>query len=75
MTTNQIQKLKEMISEGDLIRNAEIILTNDGSKDNTLKIIKGYSQRYKDNATINIRVVDLVTNNGKGAAVKYVQIF
>lgn len=33
-----------MIDKGELIKSAEMILTNDGSKDNTLNIIKGYSE-------------------------------
>ena len=63
-----------MIKAGDEIKNAEIIIVNDGSKDKTLEIAFRYSKEVKPETKIEIRVVDLVYNQGKGAAVKYVTL-
>lgn len=42
----------------------EIIVVNDGSPDNTAKVVKGYMQKVK-----NLRLVDNKENHGKGFAV------
>ena len=63
-----------MIKDRD-IKNAEFIIINDGSKDNTLSIAHKYSKESDKHQNIDIRVLDLVYNQGKGAAVKYVSSF
>ena len=45
--------------------NAEIIVVNDGSKDDTAEIVREYSRRYP-----NVRLVENPGNRGKGYAVK-----
>lgn len=50
------------IVEADSLKEKEIILVNDGSTDDTLKIIKEYEKKYK-----NIKVINQ-NNSGQGVA-------
>lgn len=50
-----------MIKANDL-KNAEFIIVNDGSKDNTLQIAQQYSKEIEESTKISIRVLDLVYN-------------
>ncbi len=43
----------------------EIIVVNDGSRDNTVQVVRGMARTVK-----NLRVLDLANNMGKGAAVR-----
>lgn len=52
-----------------------MIIVNDGSKDNTPKLIKDYSSQYTMDGNLVVRGVNLIQNQGKGAAVKYGCLF
>lgn len=43
----------------------EIIVVDDGSKDQTAKVVQNYSNKFK-----NLKIVSFLKNSGKGAAVK-----
>jgi dolichyl-phosphate beta-glucosyltransferase len=45
----------------------EIIFVNDGSKDNTKKIIQNYIKQFKNS---NLKIIDYKKNKGKGYAIK-----
>ena len=47
---------------GQTYKNIEVIAVNDGSKDNTLEILKSYTEKYS-----NLRIIDKV-NNGVSSA-------
>ena len=53
----------------------EIVIVNDGSKDKTLQQIVDYSKRYPADKSICVRGLNMVQNQGKGSAVKYVSLF
>ncbi|HEX8575183.1 MAG TPA: glycosyltransferase [Flavobacterium sp.] len=63
---NESERLKESFIE-DLINFTlvDIFLVNDGSKDNTLSIINGFSERYSDRCF----VIHYETNEGKASAI------
>lgn len=48
--------------------NYEIIFVNDGSKDNTKKILYNYIKQFKKNN--NLKIIDCKKNRGKGYAIK-----
>ena len=56
--------IKSIINQSYGIENMDIILVNDGSKDNTIAIINGFGQKYPE----NIRVINMPINRGLGAA-------
>lgn len=61
-----LQKVEDAISSlDDYIDDHEIIIIDDGSKDNTVKIIK-----EKQNETKSIELFIQPENLGKGAAIK-----
>ena len=64
------QYLQTKIKEGRLFKKVEILIVNDGSKDETGEMIRKYTEQSTD--TISIRGLSLLQNQGKGAAVKYV---
>lgn len=55
---NYLNKCVDSVLDNEL-DNIEIILVNDGSKDNTLKIIKEYKKKYKD-------IIKLVDQENQG---------
>lgn len=63
---NEAERLEESFLE-DLINFTlvDIFLVNDGSKDNTLSIINGFSKRYSDRCF----VINYQTNEGKASAI------
>lgn len=52
----------------DLGLNCEIVFINDGSKDNTLELLRLCKQKYQSLTNIEIKIVDLSRNFGKEAA-------
>lgn len=60
---NTLLIIKDYISNNDI--NAEIIIVNDGSKDETKAIVESFI-----NKNINVRLINLTKNQGKGSAVK-----
>jgi len=60
------------VKEGKLFKKVEMIIVNDGSKDNTAEMIKDYTSKQTMDKSIVVRGVNLLQNQGKGAAVKYV---
>lgn len=46
-------------------KNFEMIVIDDGSKDNTTKVARSYSKKFK-----NLRVIQILENKGKGHAIK-----
>lgn len=46
-------------------KNTEIIIANDGSSDNTLKILQSYK-----NSTLNLKIISYTPNKGKGFAIR-----
>lgn len=62
---NNICLLDNFLSENILNDTYEIILSNDGSKDNTLDIMNELSKKY-----FNIKLINNETNEGKGSAVR-----
>ena len=60
------------MKEGKLFKKVEMIIVNDGSKDNTAEMIKDYTSKQTMDKSIVVRGVNLLQNQGKGAAVKYV---
>ena len=64
---NEENRIKENISK--FVRfaknnNSELIFVNDGSKDNTLKVLKNTHKRY------NFKIISYSKNKGKGFAIK-----
>ena len=66
--------LKKEVTSKELFSKVEIIIVDDGSKDGTFDLIKGYSEEYS-NIDIRVLGVQLSPNKGKGAAVKYGSLF
>lgn len=56
-------KIKDFLTKNQI--NAEIIVVDDGSKDNTVKIVEAIKNSIKD-----ISLISLAKNSGKGFAVK-----
>lgn len=48
--------------------NCEIIFINDGSKDNTLDLLRSGKEKHKNTSNIDIKIVNLSRNFGKEAA-------
>ena len=48
----------------------EMIFVDDGSKDNTYKIINKFIKNFKTNKKIKFKLINLKNNSGKGAALK-----
>lgn len=67
-----IEKFFEVILSNDglldLGLNCEIVFINDGSKDNTLELLRLCKQKYQSLTNIEIKIVDLSRNFGKEAA-------
>lgn len=61
-TISEILKRVDAVSLGDLKK--EVLVVDDGSKDNTLKLALEFAETHK-----NVRVVEHKKNKGKGAAV------
>ena len=62
-----INKFIERVSSIDFI--TDLIIVDDGSKDNTVEIIKGYKNKlYISNSKINLTLIELSRNFGKEAA-------
>jgi len=61
--TTSLPKVVEYISERQMA--AEIIVVNDGSKDNTAEIVRKFAVKYP-----NVRLVDNPGNRGKGFSVR-----
>lgn len=47
----------------------EIIVVSDGSRDNTVKLVQSYVEKYGSD---KLRCLDLMKNRGKGGAVRLV---
>ncbi len=60
---NTLLSINDYLSNNEI--NAEIIVVSDGSKDQTVDIVKSYQNKIP-----NLRVINLGKNAGKGAAVK-----
>lgn len=67
-----IEKFFEVILSKDgllnLGLNCEIVFINDGSKDNTLELLRLCKQKYQSIANVEVKIVDLSRNFGKEAA-------
>ena len=48
--------------------NCELVFINDGSKDNTLELLKAQKEIYSDKSNLDIKIVNLSRNFGKEAA-------
>lgn len=57
------------------LRKVEIVIVDDGSKDKTLELIKGYTKQFTSDKKIVVRSFQQKQNQGKGAAVKYASLF
>jgi glycosyltransferase involved in cell wall biosynthesis len=55
--------ITSILAQNDLPKDFEIIVVNDGSRDNTLKVAQEYAAKHAQ-----IRIVDLQPNRGRGAA-------
>ncbi len=57
--------LARLLEFSKKLKSYELIFVNDGSRDNTLKIINDISKRYK-----RLKIISYGTNRGKGYAVR-----
>ena len=48
--------------------NCELVFINDGSKDNTLELLKAQKEIYSNKSNLDIKIVNLSRNFGKEAA-------
>ncbi len=64
--------MEKKTKEGEMFKNVEIVIVNDGSRDKTAELMRGYTEKHGTEGKISVRGVNLVQNQGKGAAVKYV---
>ena len=49
------QYFEKEIKKGDLLKNAEIVIVDDGSKDKTLNLIIEYTKKYNKDNKIKVR--------------------
>ena len=59
---NNLKKISRFLNQQPFL--SELILVNDGSKDDTLKKLKGFAEEF------NFRIISYYKNKGKGYAVK-----
>jgi dolichyl-phosphate beta-glucosyltransferase len=76
MMKETLEYFQAKIKSG-LFKRIEIVIVDDGSSDNTLGLIKQYSEKYngRDQADIVVRGFRQIINQGKGAAVKYGSLY
>jgi glycosyltransferase involved in cell wall biosynthesis len=52
--------LEKKLAEGKMLSKVEIVIVNDGSKDKTLDLIKGYTAKYTSDMKLSVRGVNQV---------------
>ena len=63
-TEKYLERCVESITPKDVLEDVEILLVNDGSKDNSLQIMKKYAAKYPD----TVKVIDK-ENGGHGSTI------
>ena len=60
--------LDSLIVPEEQMKQLEVLIVNDGSKDNTLELLKAQKEIYSNKSNLDIKIVNLSRNFGKEAA-------